>query len=354
MEGLKMVSKKKKKAKENPLRKRILIAAVIVVLVVIGILFIDQINGIHITEANEKVKELRKIPEAVMKIQAKIGKENVKKNEKGFWEADYGDGIKMVYIPEGEFSMGTDKGDSDEKPVHKVYLDGYWMGKTEVTVGQFRLFVEAKGYKTDAEKSGWAYTCTGDKWEQKEDINWKNPGFKQEDNHPVVCISWNDAKSFCDWLSNKRGLSFKLPTEAQWEKAARGTTNSKYPWGDHDPYYNGKWYANYRAHGSWEKRGEDSFEFSAPVGSYPQGASPYGLLDMAGNVWEWCRDWFGSDYYNKSPGRNPPGPGIGIRRVMRGGSWSSYASYLLCAVRNSVTPSYRGFNLGFRLCQDKR
>ncbi len=275
----------------------------------------------------------------------------VSKNEKGAWEADLGDGIIMVYIPPGKFTMGSNDYD-DEKPPHDVYLDGCWLGKTEVTVKQFRLFVENTGYKTQAETGDGAYTWTGEKWEKRPDINWKNPGFPQADDHPVVCISWQDAVAYCNWLSGEKGLKFKLPSEAQWEKAARGSDGRKYPWGDHDPYYQGKWYANYAAHDSWERKGEDGFEFTAPVGSYPMGASPYGLLDMAGNVWEWCADWYDKDYYKNSPPRNPEGPSKGSRRVVRGGGWDLSAVGIRCADRNYVTPSSRYSDLGFRLCQE--
>jgi sulfatase modifying factor 1 len=273
------------------------------------------------------------------------------KNPQGFQEVDFGDGIIMVHIPPGEFEIGSNDYDN-EKPPHTVYLDGYWMGKYEVTVRQFGLFVRDAGYVTQAEKNGGAYTWTGENWEQKEGIDWKNPGFKQEDNHPVVCVSWNDAVEYCKWLSGKKGVNFKLPTEAQWEKAARGTDQRKYPWGNHDPYYNDKWYANYAAHDSWEKRGEDGFEYTSPVGSYLQGASPYGLLDMAGNVLEWCSDWYGSDCYKNSPQKNPPGPDSGAYRVLRGGGWGYYAVYLRCSVRYDGRPSDRYNFAGFRLCQD--
>jgi formylglycine-generating enzyme required for sulfatase activity len=329
------------KAKAPPNWKWILAAAAIIFLVVIGIFIKDKI-----------INKLEEVPEDVMKIQAKIGKEKVYINNSSYWEADYGDGIKMVYIPAGEFTMGSDKGDYDEYPEHKVYLDGYWMGKTEVTVGQFRKFVEENRYITEAEMDGLAYTWTSDKWEPKEGITWKNPGFIQDDNYPVVCISWNDAVEYCKWISEKKGINFKLPTEAQWEKAARGSTGIEYPWGDHEPYYKGEWYANYAAHDSWEKRGEDGFGFTAPVGSYPQGAPSYGLLDMGGNVWEWCYDRYGiySNGYNK----NPKGPVRGIYHVIRGGGWGLGARYLRCANRSYGGRFGRGNDVGFRLCQDNR
>jgi formylglycine-generating enzyme required for sulfatase activity/predicted Ser/Thr protein kinase len=257
----------------------------------------------------------------------------VYQNEKGFREADLGDGIIMVYIPAGTFTMGSNDYDNDEKSPHEVLLDGYWLGKTEVTVGQYKAFISDSGHAPLSSS-----------------ISKYSPG----DNHPVVYVSWEDAVAYCKWLSNKKGLSFTLPTEAQWEKAARGTDQRKYPWGNHDPYYQGKWYANYKAHDSWEKRGEDGFEYTSPVGSYPQGASPYGMLDMAGNVWEWCRDWYESDYYKNSPRKNPTGPDGGASRVLRGVGWGCNAVDLRCSSRAYGRPSFRGGNVGFRLCQDNK
>jgi formylglycine-generating enzyme required for sulfatase activity len=256
------------------------------------------------------------------------GAKKVYKNKQGFTEADYGDGIIMVYIPPGEFKMGSNNYD-DEKPPHSVYLDGYWIGKFEVTVSQFKIFVNDTGYVTEAESSGGAYAWTGlirKKWKQKKGVNWKNPGFEQEDNHPVVCISWNDVNKYCKWLSKKKGLTFKLPTEAQWEKAARGTGSRKYPWGNKEP---DKKLANFKF----------NVGKTTPVDSYPKGVSPYGLLDMAGNVWEWCQDWYDENYYQSSLDKNPKGPKSGSNRVIRGGSWYYYARFLRCAGRDFDGPS---------------
>ncbi|UCH94555.1 MAG: SUMF1/EgtB/PvdO family nonheme iron enzyme [Candidatus Aminicenantes bacterium] len=267
------------------------------------------------------------------------GAKKVYKNKQGFMEADYGDGIIMVYIPPGEFKMGSNDY-NDEKPTHTVYLDGYWIGKYEVTVNQFKIFVNDIGYVTEAEISGGAYAWTGlirKKWKQKKGINWKNPGFEQEDNHPVVCVTWNDVNKYCKWLSWKKGLTFKLPTEAQWEKAARGTGSRKYPWGKKKP---DETLANFATN------------ITTPVDSYPKGASPYGLLDMAGNVWEWCRDWYDENYYQSSPDKNPTGPKSGKDRVLRGGRWDVKAVSLRCANRVCGEPSVRSFYVGFRLSQD--
>jgi formylglycine-generating enzyme required for sulfatase activity len=283
----------------------------------------------------KKIPVSEEMPEDVRKIAEKIGVEKVIINDKGFWEADYGDGIKMVYIPEDEFKMGSNDY-KDEKPIHTVFLDGYWMGKYEITVKQYMKFVNAtKTHYPEWLEQGSKYNInTGN------DDYYKK--FVSNENHPIVGISWDDAIAYCDWLSTEKNLTFKLPTEAQWEKAARGSDGRKYPWGgNNEP---DETLANFA-----KKIGKTS-----PVGSYPDGASPYGLLDMAGNVWEWCNDWYGSDYYEKSPERKPQGPDSGTVRVMRGGSWSYGTGYLRCANRSYVRPSYRYYYLGFRLCQDNK
>ena len=293
------------------------------------------------------------IPKVVKSLKAK-GIEVVK-NDEGYWEADYGYGIKMIYIPAGKFNMGSNNGKDDEKPLHEVYLDAYWIGKTEVTVAQFRLFVQADGYETEAEKNEAAYfydKYSQNKWVKKEGINWKKPGFKQTDDHPVVIITFNDATEYCKWLSSKFGLTFKLPTEAQWEKASRGNDDRIYPWGNHPPYYNKQYYANYCPDPYNHKK--DGFEYTAPVGSYPNGRSPFGLLDMSGNVWEWCSDWYKSDYYKDVPKKNPKCNVINIDRVVRGGDWDGDLKVIRCATRGKDQPSNCGGYLGFRLCQDNQ
>ncbi len=211
----------------------------------------------------------------------------------------------MVWIPAGEFTMGSDgKIYAIEKPVHQVYLDGYWMYKNDVTVAQYRKFCTATGRQMpDAPNWGW------------------------QDNHPVVNVSWDDAKAYADWA----GVA--LPTEAEWEKAARGTEGRIYPWGN-----------------EWDAvKCQFNKQETAPVGSFPAGASPYGCLDMAGNVWQWCADWYGADYYSNSPSRNPTGPETAYWRVLRGGSWSNDSSaYLRASNRVSGAPSGRGGSIGFR------
>jgi formylglycine-generating enzyme required for sulfatase activity len=245
-------------------------------------------------------------------------------------EADFGDRIIMVYIPPGKFEMVSNDFDR-KKLTHEVYLDGYRIGKYEVTIKQYMKFVnETKSHYPEWREEGSKYHIKtgGDDYYKK---------LVSNENSPILGISWKDAGAYCEWLSKKTGLNFNLPTEAQWEKAARGNDSRQYPWGDRrpDPIL-----ANFG----------DNIGKTTPVGSYPEGASPYGLLDMAGNVWEWCSDWYGP--YNTYYQKNPTGPVSGTMRVVRGGSWYSDAGRLRCAVRDGVDPFGRSCYVGFRLCQD--
>lgn len=221
------------------------------------------------------------------------------------------DGSVMRTITAGKFMMGRhdDGYCEDSEPVHTVYLDAYQIGKFEVTVAQYRTFCSATGRRMPIIPPKWG---------------WK-------DNHPIVNVTWEDASAYCEWAGGR------LPTEAEWEKAARGTDGRAYPWGD-------KWVNN--------ECGSD-LTSTTPVGNYPAGASPYGCMDMADNAQEWCADWYDSEYYYASPSRNPQGPSRGKYRVIRGGSWRAMDdSERVCADRfMSVDPDYWASNLGFRLAR---
>jgi len=311
------------------------------------------------------------MPETVKDIKTKAKK--VYKNEKGYWEAEFVGGHAMVNIPQGEFTMGSHDGLSNERPVHQVYLDGYWLGKVPVTVGQFKEFVNETGYVTDAEKGRGSWQFWNGDWVVRLDGNWKNPYFEQGEDHPVVSISWNDAMAYCQWLSERSGLTFKLPTAAQWEKGARGTDERMYPWGNEIP--NGS-FANYADIHYWRKYGDarqpdqkidDGFTETSPVGNYLRGASPYGLLDMAGNVWEWCYDVYDRNYYSVSPHKNPLGPSDSGKsdreRVNRGGgSWTDRSGHitprgghnLRSAARAGDEQNSSDDHMGFRICKENR
>ena len=262
------------------------------------------------------------------------------------WEKD---GSVMVYVPAGEFTMGSSEGegDDDEHPQHMVYVSGFWIDQTEVTNAQFAWFVDATGHSTDAEKDGWGLGWTGSEWKEIEGADWHHPDgpettIADKIDHPVVQVSWSDAQAYCQ-RAGKR-----LPTEAEWEKAARGTDGRKYPWGD---TFDGSRlnFCDVNCElDSKDNDANDGYPRTAPVGSYPGGASPYGALDMAGNVWEWCQDWYGSDYYASSPPRDPQGPGSGEYRVGRGGSWMNNERDVRAVNREWDVPNFRGDIVSFR------
>ncbi|MBN1272961.1 MAG: SUMF1/EgtB/PvdO family nonheme iron enzyme [Candidatus Aminicenantes bacterium] len=224
--------------------------------------------------------------------------------------------IDWVEIPAGWFKMGDNRGFLSELPVHDVYLDGYYLSKFEVTFDQYDRFCDDTG-RTNPSDSGWG-----------------------RGQMPVINVSWDDAKAYCDWLSNKTGEDIHLPTEAQWEKAARGIDQRMYPWGNSDPNCNK---TNYY----------DCQNKSVTIGSYPSGKSPYGIYDMAGNIDEWCHDWYSSDYYDSSPSHNPQGPSSGTFRVTRGGSWFSFEFFIRSTYRGPSSPSFGYNTIGIRLCREK-
>jgi formylglycine-generating enzyme required for sulfatase activity len=213
---------------------------------------------------------------------------------------------EMAYVPAGEFVMGSRDDDKrawpDEKPQHRVYLDAFWIDKTPVTVGQYRVFCGATG-RTMPELS-----------------------YSVRDKEPVWGLTWNDATAYAAWAGKR------LPTEAEWEKAARGTDGREYPWGN-----------------EWDENTCPDLRYEH-VGSCPANASPYGVLDMSGTVSQWCADWYGEDYYRISPARNPTGPASGSTHVLRGGSWVHRLLpwHLRCAFRISGDDSVVPAALGFR------
>ncbi len=277
-------------------------------------------------------------------------------------------GMKMVRIPAGAFVMGSSEADiswamatlgqgqpinlENEYPFHKVRISRpFLICATEVTVGWFRKFVEETGYVTDAEdeKGGQVFNAQRGRFEQKAGTSWKNPGWPISDDQPVVMVSHNDAQAFCEWLTAKEKLPYKLPTEAQWEYAARGgLPMAQFPWGDALPDGRRANYADKNTDFEWRDRNsDDGYKYVAPVGSYePNG---YGLYDMAGNALEWVRDYYGEDYYRFAPEVDPEGPGQGENRVMKGGEWTFGAVNLRCAFRGWARPDLAVDNGGFRV-----
>jgi serine/threonine-protein kinase len=213
----------------------------------------------------------------------------------------------MVYVPAGDFRMGSDNPDSDadERPEHTVRLDSYWIDRTEVTQAMYAACVEAAVCEAVA-----------------------HPPANATDNNPVQGVTWPNAAAYCAWVGRR------LPSEAEWEKAARGTDGRTYPWGNQAPSPD---------LGNFERL----LDGTQPVGGYPLGASQYGALDMAGNVYEWVADWYGPDYYAQSPSENPSGATSSLQRVLRGGNWNSNADTLRSSNRFWAFPGRNDFD-GFR------
>lgn len=222
----------------------------------------------------------------------------------------------LVHINGGEFLMGSCDGRDDERPVHRVRLGSFELGRCQVTNEEYEIFTRATGRPAPANRN---------------DSNLNHP------HQPVVAVSWFDAMSFCEWLSVDRGHRYRLPTEAEWEFAARGgAPEVPYPWGDTAP----EWYR------------EGGARLSGPVQVGLKPSNGYGLHDLCENVHEWCSDWYGHDYYAVSPTRNPPGPEAGSRRVSRGGSWRHQLPFSRCAARSSIPPGFRYTDYGFRIACD--
>jgi formylglycine-generating enzyme required for sulfatase activity len=277
-------------------------------------------------------------------------------------------GMEMIRIPGGSFVMGSSETDiswamatlaqgqpvsiENEFPFHKVRISKpFFLASTEVTVGQFQAFVDETGYVTDGEddKGGQVFNARARRFDRKEGSSWKNPGWAIEPEQPVAMISHNDAVAFVEWLTAKEKLPYKLPTEAQWEFAARGgLPSAQFPWGDELPDGRRANYADKNKDFEWSDRNSDGgYKFVAPVGSYEPNS--FGLYDMAGNVLEWVRDYYGEDYYRFSPEIDPEGPGHGENRVMKGGEWTFGATNLRCAFRGWARPDLAFYNSGFRV-----
>lgn len=241
------------------------------------------------------------------------------------------DGMILLYVPDGEFTRGSldsdPVADSDETPQEGIYLDAFWIDQTEVTNSMFAQFLNEMG---NLEEGGafWFDSIATDVHVSQSDGNWQVEGGYED--YPVVEVSWYGAWAYCQWAGRV------LPTEAQWEKAARGADGNTYPWGEGINCE----LTNYREC--------EEFPNLSPVGYYPTGASPYGALDMAGNVWEWVVDWYGSDYFNTAPKNNPSGPESGDYRIMRGGSWQDNEKITRSTTRNYNIPRNSVSNLGFR------
>jgi formylglycine-generating enzyme required for sulfatase activity len=262
-------------------------------------------------------------------------------------------GMKFTWIPPGTVLMGSpssEESHQDDEAQHRVTLTkGFYLGIHQVTRGQFARFVKDAGYQTEAERGGGAHYLTGKEWKLDPNKNWRAPGFAQTDDHPVVCVSWNDAVAFCDWLAKQdgQGRRYRLPTEAEWEYACRAGTTTPFAFGATISTDQANYDGNY-TYG----RGKKGVyrQATTPVGSFP--ANAWGLCDMQGNAWEWCQDWYGP--YPKGDVKDQDGPEKGGARVLRGGSWYNYPLWCRSACRNRGAPAIRSDIFGCRVvfCPD--
>lgn len=225
----------------------------------------------------------------------------------------------MVLIPAGEFAMGSDRGQADEQPVHRVSLDAFHLDVYEVTVSRYAEFLASQ--RADPP------------------FKWNEATTGSQGNKPVTGVDWYDAREYCRWVGKR------LPTEAEWEMAARGTEGRLYPWGNEHPT---KAHANA---GQTKWRGYDTL---TNVGRYGPGKSPNGLYDLAGNLWEWVADWYDPTYYQYSPRENPTGPSAGPLRVLRGGAWNNDSQSIRSANRAGYAPKARRNDVGFRCAKDAK
>ena len=274
--------------------------------------------------------------------------------------------MALKFIPAGTFSMGSRESDPMKRPAdtpqHEVILgEPFYIGATEVTRWQFEAFVSQTAYQTDAEKRGWGTYYNGGNAKRLPGRNWRNPGYEVGPEHPVACLTWGDAKRFCEWLSTKTGRTLRLPTEAEWEYACRAGTTTTYHWGDNpaggegwcnvsdqtlkDAIATGPRVPGINSKGECHWR--DGYAFTAPASRFRSNA--WGLFDMHGNVWEWCADWYQPDYHPRAGHVDPQGPASGSQRVIRGGCFDEEPSQFRSASRVGIKPDEADFGVGFRV-----
>ncbi len=269
----------------------------------------------------------------------------------------------MVLVPAGGFSMGSTAAEiaavarqhrqttlallQDETPRHEVWLEAFYIDVYEVTNARFQQFVQATGYRPQAEREGWGTVRQSGTWQKVPGATWRTPQGADSNlvglaEHPVVQTSWHDAVAYCTWAGKR------LPTEAEWEKAGRGPDGRTYPWGNAadgtrvnacDQQCRAEWRDN---------TFNDGYARTAPVGAFTTGVSPYGVYDMAGNVWEWVADRYAARYYQNSPRRAPRGPTTGSEVVLRGGSWLYPAPSFRLMTRAGAPADRRNDNIGIR------
>jgi formylglycine-generating enzyme required for sulfatase activity len=262
---------------------------------------------------------------------------------------------EYVLVPAGQFMMGDNyrEGDPDEVPVHPVYLDAYYVGRHKITNMEYARFLTAGGYSDSTHWDAGGFGDYGAEPRYWRTARFRGGGIAGNEAFPVVGVSWFEAAAYCGWVSGQTGARYRLPTEAEWEKAARGTDQRRFPWGE---TVDGS-YANYEFSGDPYEPGITPVGFydGSPHGGFRTSAniSPYGAVELTGNVWEWCRDWYAGDYYSVSPRSNPNGPQTGSSRVLRAGGWVDSHYYHRAANRNSSFPENRNPIQGFRCVRER-
>ncbi|MFC1564979.1 formylglycine-generating enzyme family protein [candidate division KSB1 bacterium] len=261
---------------------------------------------------------------------------------------------EYVLVPAGEFQMGDNfnEGNSDEIPVHTVFLDEYYIGKNKVTNSEYMKFINDGGYEDPEFWSAGGFGEYGSEPEYWNNYKYRGGGIAGNENLPVIGVSWFEAAAYCSWLSAQTGQTYRLPTEAEWEKAARGTLQHRYPWGNEID----------RHHANYDYGGNREGYSLSPCGYYNgitygdfrtnDNASPYGAYDMAGNISEWCNDWYDHKYYSYSPEKNPMGPDSGSSRVLRCGGYVDSAYYQRAASRHKMGAHYKSYKSGFRCVRE--
>ena len=251
----------------------------------------------------------------------------------------------MIHLPAGVVTMGSADGDADERPRHEVQVPAFYLDRFETTNRAFLWFVQSTGHRTAAERADSSLIYVDGGYRTVPGASWWRPDGRARAHglldHPVVQVTWDDARAYCEWAGKR------LPTEAEWERAARGGDDRVFPWGWEGPG-DGVYRANFGDSRCCHESDRDGFLRTAPVGSFPRGRSPFGVEDMAGNVWEWVADWYDGAYYAGSARMAPTGPPDGSARVLRGGSWISYPFMLRAAYRGRHDPAMRHNYGGFR------
>ena len=252
----------------------------------------------------------------------------------------------MVKVPPGNFSMGSDSGEPAERPIHDVTVSGFYLDRFEVTNAAFSEFVTATNHVTDPERNGVGWHWTGE-WKQVKGADWRHPHGPQSSieglgQHPVVQVSWRDAAAYCEWRRKR------LPSEAEWERAARNAGGVPYAWGNAPPVENALYRASSGSDRCCSADDGDGFLYTAPVGNFPSGRSPFGVDDMTGNVWEWVSDTYDESFYGRSPAADPMNTAPGKRKVIRGGGWGNNPWGLRTTLRHANTPESGLSMVGFR------